>query len=105
MVCCADGYLKTIMIFFSYYQNPTEAVRKVARFLNKDLSEETVNSIAEKCSFKNLKAANDSLKKRPEQLAERVRLLQEKGGKIPSGPPNLYRKGMQQLIKSLRIRL
>lgn len=36
----------------------TAAVAKVAKFLNKDLSQEIIEAIAEKCSFNNLKTAH-----------------------------------------------
>ena len=40
-----------------HLQNEIEAVRKVASFLNKDLPDDVIAAIADKCSFKNLKHA------------------------------------------------
>ena len=42
-----------------------DAVKQIAKFLNKNLSKSLIARIAEKCSFKNLKKANDIVKERP----------------------------------------
>lgn len=73
-------------------KNPTEAVRKVANFLNKDLTDEVIQSIADKCSFQNLKTANETMKQRPLNLVERL-TEEEKGRMIKHKPPQMYRKG------------
>ena len=41
-------------------QNPVEAVEKVAKFLNKDLSRSVIEEIADKCSFDKLKKADET---------------------------------------------
>ena len=72
-------------------------MRKVAQFLNKDLSDDVVETIAEKCSFDNLKAANHTLKKLPENIVKRAeqKAANNEGndGKKPPVPPIFYRKG------------
>ena len=42
------------------FQNPVEAVEKVAKFLNKDLPRSVIEEIAEKCSFDKLKKADET---------------------------------------------
>ena len=68
-------------------------MRKVAEFLNKDLSNEIIGKIAENCSFDQLKAANDTKKKADVFLAER-KAMNAKNEKKPFSPPNMYRKGI-----------
>lgn len=65
--------------------NPVTAVEQIAKFLKKDLSTELMTEIAEKCSFKNLKKADDNLK-------EDVKFSTvTKHFKIET--PQIYRKG------------
>ena len=67
-------------------------MRKVANFLKKDLTDEVIQSIADKCSFQNLKTANETMKQRPLNLVERL-TEEEKGRMIKHKPPQMYRKG------------
>ena len=68
-------------------------MRKVAEFLNKDLSNEIIGKIAENCSFDQLKAANDTKKKRDILLAKR-KAMNAENEKKPISPLNMYRKGI-----------
>lgn len=81
---------------FSYssrcFQNLTAVVERVAQFLNKELSKDTIDDIAEKCSFKNLKAADATLKGIPEKCFSHLtveEIEQHKKHKMPS----FFRKG------------
>ena len=68
-------------------------MRKVAKFLNKDLSNEIIGKIAKNGSFDQLKAANDTKKKADTFLAKR-KAMNAKNEKKPFSHPNMYRKGM-----------
>ena len=61
-----------------------DAVEQIAKFLNKNLSKSLIAEIAENCSFKNLKKANDTVKERPT-----VPMVTD--AKIETG--HMYRKG------------
>ena len=74
------------------FQNPTNAVKVVAEFLQKDMSTEVMEHIAENCSFDKLKTANATVKKRSESIAKRIDKASDPGKK-PLGPPDMYRKG------------
>ena len=73
--------------------DPTACVKKVAVFLHKELTDDTVKTIAEKCSFKNLKAADEILKNIPDNLlrnfSEEHMAKMKKYGFIP-----FFRKGI-----------
>lgn len=72
--------------------NLTAVVERVAQFLNKELSKDTIDDIAEKCSFKNLKAADATLKGIPEKCFSHLtveEIEQHKKHKMPS----FFRKG------------
>lgn len=51
-----------IYIFFFYFQNPITEISRLAEFLNINLKDEDIAEIADKCSFKKLKLANDTIK-------------------------------------------
>ena len=74
--------------------NPTETVRKVAHFLNKNISEEVIKGIAENVSFKNIKAAYETIQ-RPENTSGLEQLVTDKADKnMPAYVPSVYRKGV-----------
>ncbi|MEW8544922.1 MAG: sulfotransferase domain-containing protein [Candidatus Thiodiazotropha sp.] len=75
------------------YQNPIDAVRQVAQFLNKDLSEGIIEDIADKCSFKNLKEAEERLKQETDVVQKKLTDAEEEK-KTNLGPPSVYRKGI-----------
>lgn len=43
-------------------QNPIQETRRLADFLNVDLTEEEIVEISDKCSFQKLKLANETIK-------------------------------------------
>ena len=98
--CLGNSILYTdaefrIQISFCVLQNDSEAVRKVARFLNKDLPDDVIRDIADKCSFKNLKHATETYKQ-PwyKQLTSRLSLEeQELIAKTKQQETQFYRKG------------
>ena len=73
-------------------QNPVNEVQKIARFLSKELPEDTVNEIVEKCSFDKLKRFEETTKKSTNvldaQLTEAELEVRRK-----HGPEQMYRKG------------
>lgn len=73
------------LCFEDMKKNPVEAVEQVAKFLNKYLSKELMADIAEKCSFKNLKKADDKLKEDIKFSTVKVPFKIE--------TPQMYRKG------------
>ena len=64
-------------------------MRKVAKFLNKDLPNEVIENISENCSFDKLKAAKNPVENKTKG-GENKPVKDEKNGK----KPNLYRKGI-----------
>ena len=76
-----------------YIQNETEAVRKVAGFLNKDLPDDVIAAIADKCTFKNLKHATETFKQ-PWDLTSKLSLEeQEMIANWKTQETQFYRKG------------
>ncbi|XP_061179036.1 sulfotransferase 1E1-like [Saccostrea echinata] len=53
-------------IFTLYYESlkkhPVEETKRLAKFLNVDVSDEVITEIVDKCSFRKLKQANDTMK-------------------------------------------
>ena len=74
------------------FQDTPAAVSKVAKFLNKDLSDETIRDIAEKCSFKNLRAADEAVKTRTDVVKTGLTENEAKQRKSV-GRSWVYRKG------------
>ena len=66
-------------------RDPVAAVEQIAKFLDKDLSNDVIKDIAKKCSFKNLAAADDNLKQ-----AATLPVLDNPG---KFGTAEMYRKG------------
>ena len=80
------------MFIVSYLKNPKTEIGKIARFLEKDLSDEIIQDIADKCSFKNLKHADATVKDK--HMPQVSRLSEEDIEKRNKhGPTNFYRKG------------
>ena len=78
----------TFFFFFFFFfnrQDPVAAVTRIAEFLGKELSKDLIVEIADKCSFKNLAAADEKLKQTPT-----VTLLDNPG---EFGTSQMYRKG------------
>lgn len=44
----------SLFIYFYYFQNIAENVKKIAYFLGKSLKDDEINSIIEHCSFQNM---------------------------------------------------
>ena len=61
------------------------AVERIAKFLDKDLSKDLVQDIAEKCSFKNLASADNTYKQ-----SAKLSTLDNPG---KHGTSEMYRKG------------
>lgn len=78
--------------FEDMLQNSTDAVRLVAQFLNKDLSESVITDIADKCSFKNLKEAEEKIKTETDVVQKELTDAEEEK-KSNLGPLSVYRKG------------
>ena len=77
-------------------------MRKVATFLNKDLSDDVIYDIADKCSFQKLKHAEETFKQQ-EDISSRITVEQLDTMK-KQGPIKIHRKGkllvMQNLISN-----
>ena len=80
--------------FEDMLKNPAETVRKVSHFLNKNLSEELIKTIAENISFKELKAAYTTTKP-PENTKRFEELANGKSDRDTSAyVSDIYRKGV-----------
>ena len=74
-------------------QNPAHEVQKISRFLRKELPEDTVNEIVEKCSFEKLKRFEDTMKKSTDVLDSKLTEA-ELEVRRKYGPEQTYRKGV-----------
>ncbi|XP_022301726.2 sulfotransferase 1B1-like [Crassostrea virginica] len=76
------------VIFILHYEslkkNPIKETKRLADFLNIELTEEDIAEISDKCSFQNLKQANETVKEHPTSF------LGEHAAKLM---PKIYRKG------------
>ncbi|KAK3101683.1 hypothetical protein FSP39_005435 [Pinctada imbricata] len=77
--------------FENLKMDPVTEVRRIADFLEVDISDEVVNEISAKCKFQTLKKANDDLKKPPEELLKNFLSLSKILPNIKV--PAIYRKG------------
>ena len=81
---------------FVYFKGPVEAVRKLALILNKDLSDDLIRNIADKCSFTKLKHVEETQKQHVDvtkrMTPEELESMKKKG------PVSLYRKGKIEKI-------
>lgn len=84
---------------FSFYKNPTAAVGKVAQFLNRSLSDDVIRSIANKCSFNNLKSADEALKTETNVVSSELTEDEIQQRKSP-GRLSVFRKGILKCLKS-----
>lgn len=80
------------LYFEDMIQNPTAAVGKVAQFLNRSLSDDVIRSIANKCSFNNLKSADEALKTETNVVSSELTEDEIQQRKSP-GRLSVFRKG------------
>ena len=79
------------------FQDLPAAVSKVAEFLKIHLSRDTLQDIAEKCSFENLKAADEALKTRTDVVKSGLTENETKQRKN-NGRSWVFRKGTDRLV-------
>ncbi|XP_062597838.1 sulfotransferase 1 family member D1-like, partial [Saccostrea cucullata] len=87
----AEAADKQGAIFTVHYEsmkkNPTDETKRLANFLNVDLTDEVIDEIVDKCSFRKLKEATESVKDLPKfsnRSPDKMKQLMTK----------MYRKGM-----------
>lgn len=77
------------MFYESMKKNPIDETKRLAKFLNVEASDKLIEDIVEKCSFGNLKNADNTIK--DQSILKKIIDLPSVDGQAK---PNIYRKGI-----------